>query len=203
MNPGDRRRRAWLLGDGISRIYMLVRVASRYRGPSAPEVNSHFRPQPDDRDRRLSGSLAKRSLSPDNHRAAQAMLSTRTTAAEDLKPWEVWSRGCTDPSTIGGDLLLMRLAETVIWCERTPDSEGYRSKALRPSVFHDGPDDVVCSVGSARQRELHYEGLSASSRAPVIAPGRFMVYFPDENLCDGYAELVSKGYFRRRQLTGP
>jgi hypothetical protein len=123
------------------------------------------------------------------------MFSTRTTSAEDLKPWEVWSRGCTDPSTISGGRLLARLAETVIWCEAIPDSEGYRSKALRPSVFHDGPDDVVCSVGSARQRELPYKRLSAPSEAPVIAPGRFMVYFPDENLCDGYAEVVSKGFF--------
>ena len=123
------------------------------------------------------------------------MFATRTTPAEDLTPLEVWSRGFTEPSTIGGERLLARLAETVIWCERTPDSEGYRSKALRPSVFHDGPDDVVCSVGSARQRELHYKRLSTASGAPVIAPGRFMVYFPDENLCDGYAELVSNGFF--------
>ncbi len=123
------------------------------------------------------------------------MFSTRTTPAEDLTPLGVWSRGCTDPSTISGSRLLARLAETVIWCEGIHDSDGYRDKALRPSVFHDGPDDVVCSVGSARQREMHYKKLSAQSNAPVIAPGRFMVYFPDENLCDGYAELVSKGFF--------
>jgi len=123
------------------------------------------------------------------------MFSTRTTPAEDLTPWEVWRRGCTDPSTISADHLFARVAETVIWCEGSPDTEGYRAKALRPSVFHDGPDDVVCSVGSARQREMHHKKLTIPSRAPVIAPGRFMVYFPDENLCDGYAELVSKGFF--------
>jgi hypothetical protein len=115
--------------------------------------------------------------------------------AEDVTPLEVWSRGCTDPSTISGDRLLARLAEAVIWCEGIPDSEGYRTKALRPSLLHEGPDDLVCDVGSARQRQLQYKKLSAPSKAPVTAPGRFMVYFPDENLCDGYAELVSKGFF--------
>jgi hypothetical protein len=123
------------------------------------------------------------------------MFSTHMKPTEDAAPLEVWSRGCTDPSTISGDRLLARLAETVIWCEGIPDSEGYRTKALRPSLFHEGRDDLVCDVGSARQRQLHYKKLSAPSRAPVIAPGRFLVYFPDENLCDGYAESVSKGFF--------
>ncbi len=110
-------------------------------------------------------------------------------------PVEVWRRGCTDPSTMTGDLLLARLAETVTWCDGISDSDGYRTEALRPSHFHEGSDDLVCNVGSARQRQLHYKKLSVPHKSPIIAPGRFMVYFPDENLCDGYAELVSKGFF--------
>lgn len=123
------------------------------------------------------------------------VFSTRMKPADDVNSWEVWIRGCTDPSTITGDRLLARLAETVTWCEGNPDSEGYRTEALRPSLFHEGRDDLVCDVGGARQRQLQYKNLSVPARVPVIAPGRFMVYFPDENLCDGYAELVSKVFF--------
>lgn len=123
------------------------------------------------------------------------MFLTRTKPTGDVTTSEVWRRGCNDPSTIDGEILFARLAEAVIWCERNSGAGGYRTSALRLSHFHEGPDDLVCGLGSSRQRQLQYEGLSVPSEAPVIAPGRFMVYFPDENLCDGYAELVSDGFF--------
>jgi len=108
---------------------------------------------------------------------------------------EVWSRGCTTPPSVRDDLLLARVAETVTWCESLSESEGYRTKALGPSLFHDGLDDLVCGLGNARQSELRYKKLAVPSGVPVLAPGRFMLYFPDENLSDGYAKLVSRGFF--------
>lgn len=93
------------------------------------------------------------------------------------------------------DLLLARLAETVTWCDALHESENYRTKTLSPSFFHDGPDDLVCGLGHARHNQLRYKKLTVPYEKPVIAPGRFMLYFPDENLCDGYAELVSNGFF--------
>jgi hypothetical protein len=110
-------------------------------------------------------------------------------------PLEVWRRGSADPSTITEDLLVARLAEAVAWCDSLGKSESFRTKALSPSLFHDGFDDLVCGVGSARQSQLRYRKLSVQYEAPLIVRGRFTVYFPDENLCDGYAELVSKGFF--------
>ena len=94
------------------------------------------------------------------------------------------------------DLLLARLAETVTWCDSLSESENYRTRALSPSIFHDGPDDLVCGLGNTRQNQLRYKKkFPVPYATPVIAPGRFMLYFPDENLCDGYAEVVSNGFF--------
>ncbi|HEX5682776.1 MAG TPA: hypothetical protein VFY73_01975 [Ideonella sp.] len=108
---------------------------------------------------------------------------------------EVWRPGSADPSEIADDLLLARLAETVAWCDSLGQSDSYRTKALRPSLFHNGFDDLVCRVGSSRQNHLRYNSLPVQLETPLIVRGRFMVYFPDENLCDGYAELVSNGFF--------
>lgn len=118
-----------------------------------------------------------------------------TTAMTPAIPLEVWRCGSADPSAIAEDVLLARLAETVAWCDSLGQSENFRTNAMRPSLFHDGFDDLVCRVGGARQRQLRYRKLSVRHEAPLIVRGRFMVYFPDENLCDGYAELVSKGFF--------
>ena len=115
--------------------------------------------------------------------------------AKSVVPWEVWSRGNSSPSSIADDLLLARLAETVAWCDALGPSESFRSNALRPSLFHDGFDDLVCGVGRARQSQLRQANLTVQHQTPLTVRGRFMVYFPDENLCDGYAELVSKGFF--------
>jgi hypothetical protein len=122
-------------------------------------------------------------------------LKNPTKVVTPVVPLEIWRRGNPDPSAITDDLLLARLAETAAWCDSLGQSESFRTKALSPSLFHDGFDDLVCGVGSARQSQLRSRNLPVQHEAPLIVRGRFMVYFPDENLCDGYAELVSEGFF--------
>ena len=93
------------------------------------------------------------------------------------------------------ELLCARLAETVAWCDSLMSLEDLRSETLRPSLFHDGPDDLVRGLGQSRQHQLRYRKLQVRYQSPVVATGRFMLYFPDENLADGYAEVVSGGFF--------
>jgi len=96
---------------------------------------------------------------------------------------------------MGDGLLLARLAETVAWCDSLSEADIKRAEPLAPPLFHDGPDDLVCRIGHARQSQLRYRKLAVPYQPPVVAAGRFMLYFPDQNLCDGYAQQVSNGFF--------
>jgi len=108
---------------------------------------------------------------------------------------DIWQRSNGEPADMSDRLLLARLAETVTWCDSRAGSDDHRTAELTPWIFHDGPDDLVCSLGRTRQLRLRYENLPVPSTAPVAARGRFMLYFPDENLSDGYAQIVSNGFF--------
>lgn len=69
-----------------------------------------------------------------------------------------------------------------------------------PRLFHDGPDDLVCDLGWNRQVQLRHQHIQVTRQAAVAASGRFMLYFPDENLADGYSEQVSDGFFDGNNL---
>jgi hypothetical protein len=108
---------------------------------------------------------------------------------------DIWRRLSTDSPGADDELLRARLAETVAWCDSLMSLENLRSKTLSPRLFHDGPDDLVRDLGQSRQHQLRYRKLLIRYQSPVVATGRFMLYFPDENLADGYAEVVSGGFF--------
>ena len=108
---------------------------------------------------------------------------------------DIWRRFSGGPSVTDDELLVARLAETVAWCDSLTSLEDLRSTALTPRLFHDGPDDLVGDVGQSRQGQLRYKKLLVPYESRVVTRGRFLLYFPDENLADGYAELVSGGFF--------
>lgn len=108
---------------------------------------------------------------------------------------DIWQRGAPGLSGVDDELLCARIAEAVVWCDALGSSEDLRSGALRPSLFHDGIDDLVRDLGRNRQRELHARKLPVRPALQVVAPGKFMLYFPDENLADGFAEAISGGFF--------
>ncbi len=108
---------------------------------------------------------------------------------------DVWQRLSTGTPGLDDEHLRARLAETVAWCDALTALADLRSEALRPSLFHDGPNELVCDLGQSRQQQLRYRKLPVQNGSPVIATGRFMLFFPDENLSDGYAAQVSGGFF--------
>lgn len=108
---------------------------------------------------------------------------------------DIWRRQGANPSASTDELLRARLAETVAWCDSLGSLSELRSILLMPRLLHDGPDDLICDLGQNRQLQLRYKGLEVSHHSRVAATGRFMLYLPDENLADGYAEEVSGGFF--------
>lgn len=113
---------------------------------------------------------------------------------------DAWPHQSKCHSGVDAGLMRLRVAEAVAWCESLSSPTDLRSVALRPSLFHDGPEDVVRDLGQRRQQQLRIGKLEVRYETPVIAAGRFMLYFPDENLSDGYAELVSGGFFDAENL---
>lgn len=113
---------------------------------------------------------------------------------------DVWPLRDTSTPSVGDEVLSARVAEGVAWCDALTSLSDLRSDALRPNLFHDGPNDLVCDLGHSRQRELRYRKQQVRYDAPIVATGRFMLYFPDENLSDGYAAEVSDGFFDVQNL---
>jgi hypothetical protein len=109
--------------------------------------------------------------------------------------FEVWSRGQIDSQSLSKSALQSRLAETIAWCNSLSWPNDLRSNALKPYLFHNGPDDLVCSVGRSRQTSLRYGNIPIPKGEPELAYGRLLVYFPDMNLSDGAAEVESEGFF--------
>jgi hypothetical protein len=85
------------------------------------------------------------------------------------------------------------LQETIAWCETRAnvlDPTGcLRDEALRPPT-------LSRSYASAVSTVLAWRRIAApmSSANPGLAGGRLLVYFPDADLCDGAAQLESKGF---------
>ena len=121
--------------------------------------------------------------------------SAQDDPANVLHYTDVWQRLRVGGAELTDERLRARLAETVAWCDSLRSLEEFRSTPLKPRLFHDGPDDVVCDLGGNRHLQLRNKGLQVSQQSPITVAGRFLLYFPDENLADGYAEVVSGGFF--------
>lgn len=117
------------------------------------------------------------------------------TSNESPRQWDIWRRSTPGSSGMDDALLGARLAEAVAWCDSLTSFEDFRSETLKPSLFQDGMDDLVRDLGQGRQHQLRYRKLRVGYELPVVVTGKFMLYFPDENLSDGYAEVVSGGFF--------
>jgi hypothetical protein len=96
---------------------------------------------------------------------------------------------------IDDQTLIARLTETVAWCNSLEQIGDFRSEQLRPRVLHNGADDAVCEVGRCRANWYRQQKFETPIEMPDLKGGELMVYFPEENLSDGYADLVSKGFF--------
>ena len=91
-----------------------------------------------------------------------------------------------------------RLTEAILWCQR----EG-SVRQPRTSLRHFKRDLVdlssqrhqVFSVCLERSQRLSSSGKRALSSATSLYGGRLLAYFPDDNLADGVAEMVSDGFF--------
>ena len=111
-----------------------------------------------------------------------------------MNDWDVWERGQTSP-LIADEVLRLRIAESVAWCESLAALADCRPSRFPQNLLHDGPDDLVCSIGRERQSAARHRKLTTASEEPIFVPGRFMLHFPDENLTDGAAEIGSEGFF--------
>ncbi len=110
---------------------------------------------------------------------------------------EAWKRerALVDTPPMTDEFLRECLAQAIAWCDALGPSS-WRAKEIAPVPARDGPDErVVHDLLSLRAIELRRRGLAIAPGSPLRVAGRFMVYFPDENLCDGYARLVSHGFF--------
>jgi hypothetical protein len=106
------------------------------------------------------------------------------------------------------DLFRRSLAETIAWCSTRADPanprESLRDPWLRPPQLsgfegNDARRAAVTELVRRRAKHLYhpYGGFRFPLDAPAtdLAGGRLLIYFPDENLFDGAAELSSKGFF--------
>lgn len=100
------------------------------------------------------------------------------------------------PPAMTDEFLRESIAQAIAWCDPLVGPLSLRSKEIAPGPFDDGLDErVVHELCSLRGGELHRRALAIARGLPLAVAGRFMVYFPDESLRDGYAELVSLGFF--------
>jgi hypothetical protein len=89
--------------------------------------------------------------------------------------------------------LLARSREAAAWRSLPPDIVGkgtpFRSDALRPRRDNAIDASVVEDVVLRRRRQV---GTQADG---VVSGSRFLVWFPDQTLSDGAAQLATNGYF--------
>lgn len=92
----------------------------------------------------------------------------------------------------------MRLAETIAWCEpraALADAKRcLRSESLTPWPLARDRAWTMRSVAMNRQ-PVAGRDLRPVARPADLRGGRLLVYFPDQNLADGAAEVASHGYF--------
>jgi hypothetical protein len=102
-----------------------------------------------------------------------------------------WDRHHVEPASVDDAILHARIAETILWCESLGSIAACRWTRLPLDWRHEDPDELVCNIGRDRQAAAG----TCRPRSPFPIPGRFLLHFPDENLCDGIAEYASDGFF--------
>jgi hypothetical protein len=102
-----------------------------------------------------------------------------------------------------------QLVGAITWCERlgkvSIPPESLRNSELRPPAFGMVPDTGercrwVERIGGRREELLArrcygLRPLAGDARASDLAGGRLLLFYPDETLSDGAAELSSYGLF--------
>ncbi|WP_253903345.1 hypothetical protein [Corallococcus exiguus] len=102
----------------------------------------------------------------------------------------------------GRDALFEVLEETIHWCapRADPDTPALclRTPGFQPRLLVDGDRFQMM------ERVISNRHCAVRGRPPRALPpregarlqgGRLIVYFPDDNTCDGGAELATRGYF--------
>ena len=108
-----------------------------------------------------------------------------------MDSFRLWKRG--EPLT--SELLRLRVEETQRWCARelaAGAAPSMRSDALAFEILHNGRNDAVTSLGLNRSRALWGQEMVKRQRPHK---GRFLVYFPDQQLACGAAEVATDGFF--------
>src|SRR5690349_3791937 len=96
------------------------------------------------------------------------------------------------------DDFLRSLTETVVWCLQAGNiSDPKRSlRTFEPTYPHLSSQEFqVFCVSLDRSRRLGSIGQRNLVPVTDLRGGRLLAYFPAQNLADGYAEEISKGYF--------
>ena len=92
----------------------------------------------------------------------------------------------------------VRLAQTIYWCERHGDvsspASSLRTIELCPHLLE---VDRVYTVESVANRRTYHGGPEVMNATipDGLAGGRLLVYFPNDNLFDGAAELETDRFF--------
>src|SRR5262245_48858528 len=95
-------------------------------------------------------------------------------------------------------MFIARLTETIAWCRDTglPSQPRTSLRTCKP-VHEDltSQSNKVFKVCLERWRRLWACGKRNLSPVADLCGGRFLAYFPDDNLFDGVAEAESQGFF--------
>ena len=112
---------------------------------------------------------------------------------------QIWQRGQTDAETIPDGVLYSRIADTIAWCNKILAGKqlaaALRSDEIKPRLLHDGGDDAVCNVGHTRHWMIKLTTEKPRLAFPDLVGGKLLAYFPDDDLCDGAAEIESDCFF--------
>lgn len=91
-------------------------------------------------------------------------------------------------------LFEQRLRETILFCASRADDahprESLRSETVAPPLLGHSRVRTVRWVADLRATQVRLQRLDAFPRG-----GRLLVHFPDADLADGAAEVVSDGFF--------
>lgn len=99
----------------------------------------------------------------------------------------------------------LRLAQTIFWCAPRVDIKNpkycLRTPELRPDIFERNRFSAMDSVTIRRQ----FYGGNQIRQAKIpkdLGGGRLLVYFPEQNLYDGAAEIETDGFLDVNNLPG-
>jgi hypothetical protein len=93
---------------------------------------------------------------------------------------------------------IKRLTETIYWCRETGSPSEPRTSlrtCRRGLTDLSSRWDQVSSVSAERSGRLFSSGKRNLPSVTGLCGGRLLAYFPDDNLADGWAQTVSKGFF--------